>query len=706
MPSELRAAPPDRRIVGLVAAAVALGLVASLAAAAWSGAVEPPPAGLTDAGPGVRWALPLTRFVHDVAAALTVGVLLLAATMVPGATRAAAAALDEPRRAAALKIAAGSGFVWAVAGVVVVILQFADAAGMPLTHPAFGPHLSRSAWSIDVLRVGLISAASAFAVASIAALARSRAATVSAAVIAAFGVLVLGLAGHAGGSADHETAVNAMATHLLAATTWVGGLIALVLLRPVLAQAVAAVARRYSTVALWSFVALGLSGVMAASTRFDRVQDLATPYGTLVVVKVIAFVLLGVAGWSHRRRSLDRLDDDPVSLRSFLGLALGEVLLMAVTFGVATSLARTQPPVPETTANPSAALALTGFPAPSAPTALSWLTDWRVEWLFLATGLLAIGLYLAGVVRLHRRGDRWPVGRTVNWVLGWLLFIWATNGFLGIYGRVTFSWHMTLHMVEAMVVPIFLVLGAPVTLALRALKPRGDGTLGPRELVLGLVHSRYLRAVGNPIFAAAFFFLSLVIFYWTDLFELALTTHTGHLVMTAHFVLAGYFFAWVLVGIDPGPKRWSPPLRLVVLFATITFHAFFGVSMISGTTVLAPDFFETLELPWVPDPLVDQRTGGSIAWAIGELPTLALALIVAVQWSRADKAETKRSDRRAERDNDAELTAYNARLARMAERDSTPGDTGKKRADPRVGMREGGRHGQRSPRAQVPDQDR
>lgn len=284
--------------------------------------------------------------------------------------------------------------------------------------------------------------------------------------------------------------------------------------------------------------------------------------------------------------------------------------------------------------------------------------------------MIGIGLYLAGVIRLHRRGDRWPVGRTINWVLGWLVFIWATNGFLGIYGRVSFSWHMTVHMVEAMIVPIFLVLGAPVTLALRALKPRQDGTLGPRELVLGLVHSPYLKAVGNPIFAAVFFFASLVVFYWTGLFELALTTHTGHLIMTAHFILAGYFFAWVLVGVDPGPKRWSPPLRLVVLFATVAFHAFFGVAMISGTALLAPDFFETLALPWVPDPLADQRTGGSIAWAIGELPTLALALIVAVQWARADKLESRRTDRRADRDSDAELTAYNERLARIAERDA------------------------------------
>lgn len=668
MPSETRSEPASSRNVVVVAVAAVVAVLASLAAAAASGAAAPLPEGLTDAGPAVRWALPLVRAVHDVAASLTVGVLLLAATMVPGRTRASSAAYDEPRRAFALKVAAAAGFVWAVAGITVVVLQFADAAGLPLSHPAFGPELTRSVWAIDVLRVGLISAASAFVVASVAAVARARSTTVAATVLALFGVAVLGLAGHAGGSADHETAVNAMGVHMLSAAVWVGGLLALVVLRPALGAALGVVARRYSTVALWAFVALGISGVMAASTRFAGPADLATGYGLLVLVKVAAFVALGVAGWLHRQRTLDRIDATaPDSGRSFLRLAVGEVVVMAVAFGVATSLARTEPPVPETTENPSAALALTGFPAPDAPTALSWLTAWRVEWLFLATGLLGIGLYLAGVIRLHRRGDRWPVGRTVNWVIGWLVFIWATNGFLGIYGRVAFSWHMTLHMVEAMIVPIFLVLGAPVTLALRALKARQDGTLGPRELVLGLVHSPYLKAVGNPIFAAVFFFASLVVFYWTDLFELALTTHTGHLIMTAHFILAGYFFAWVLVGVDPGPKRWSPPLRLVVLFATVAFHAFFGVAMLSGTALLAPDFFQTIALPWVPDPLADQRAGGSIAWAIGELPTLALALIVAVQWSSADKAESTRTDRKADRDSDAELAAYNARLARMAQ---------------------------------------
>jgi cytochrome c oxidase assembly factor CtaG/putative copper export protein len=671
MSSVPRALPSAERrtalAVGVTVAVLCAGLVASIVAARFSGAVAAPPAGITDAGPVVRAALPLVRVVSDLSAALTLGVLLLAATMIPGATRAASGKPHEPRRALALKVATGSAFTWALAQAVGVVLAFADAAGMPLSDPTFAQQLGASVGPIETLRVGLLSAVAAFVVASGAALATTRGATVALTVVALFGVLVLAPAGHAGGSADHETAVNALGAHLVGVSLWLGGLLGLVVLRRSIGDSLGAVARRYSTLALWCFVVVGVSGVMSASTRLSGWQDLTTDYGLLIVAKVLAFVLLGVAGWWHRRAMLDRIDAG--GRRAFARLAAGETVVMGVAVGIATALARTAPPVPESEPNQSLALSLTGFPAPPAPSALSWVTAWRVEWLFLAVGLLAIGLYVAGVVRLRRRGDAWPVLRTLSWVVGWLLFIYATNGVLGIYGRVAFSWHMTLHMIEAMVVPIFLVLGAPVTLALRTLRPRHDGTLGPRELVLAAVHSRVMSVVGNPVFAAALFFMSLVVFYWTGLFELALSTHTGHLLMTGHFVLTGYLFAWVLIGVDPGPKRWSPALRLIVLFATIAFHAFFGVAMITGTALLGGDFFETIAIPWVTDRLADQRFGGGVAWAIGEFPSLVLALIVAVQWFRSDTAESVRADRRADRDGDAELAAYNARLAQLADRD-------------------------------------
>ena len=276
-------------------------------------------------------------------------------------------------------------------------------------------------------------------------------------------------------------------------------------------------------------------------------------------------------------------------------------------------------------------------------------------------------------MKLQRRGDTWPIHRTILWTLGWIMFVWATSGAPDIWGRVLFSVHMVMHMVIAMVVPLLLVPAAPLTLALRALPSRPDRTWGPREVILQVVHSRAMTVLSNPVVAAALFFGSLAAFYWSPLFELALTTHSGHLLMLAHFFITGYMFTWALIGIDPGPPKWSPAMLLLILFATISFHAFFGVALTGTQFVLAPGFFEQINLPWGPQLLADQERAGEIAWGFGEAPTLILAILVARQWFSRDRQETVRLDRQADRDDDAALRAYNARLGRLGEESKSSG---------------------------------
>lgn len=283
-------------------------------------------------------------------------------------------------------------------------------------------------------------------------------------------------------------------------------------------------------------------------------------------------------------------------------------------------------------------------------------------------GILA-GTYALGVARLRGRGDAWPVLRTVCWFLGLAVLLWVTCSGPAAYGRVMFSAHMVGHMVQSMVVPIFLVLGAPMTLLLRAVHPRADGSRGPREWVLAVLESAYLRGLTHPVVVSFLFAGSLVLFYYSPLFEVALTTHVGHELMHVHFLFAGYLMAWMMIGIDPGPHRPAPPMLLLMLFATMAFHAFFGVALISSTTVLAEDYWTSVERPWGGTLLEDQKLGGGLAWGFGEVPTLALAVILAVQWARSDDREARRRDRRAERDGDAELVAYNAMLAKIAQDD-------------------------------------
>jgi putative copper resistance protein D len=642
------------------AALVALPLATIVGAAAAAPAIGDP-------GPFVRWGLLYARVVHDLAAAATVGLLVSAAFLMPERSR-------TNRRVTATRLAGITAGIWALAAVCLAVLGLADTVGTPVTDPAFAQQFMTFALSYEPTRVQLITAGVAAIVSVGAVVARGRASMAWLAVLAIAGVLPLALAGHAAGAADHSTAVNALAVHLVGVVVWVGGLLALAMMRPLLGGDLTPTARRFSTLAGWCFAAVALSGIQSALLRIGPWSDLATRYGVLLIIKTVALVLLGLAGWGHRRALLPRLDQATGATAAFLRLVLVELGVMGIAMGTAVALARSAPPVPDTPipdADP--AFALTGYPAPPPLTSAAWFTTWRTDWLWLTLALLAVGLYLAGVIRLRRRGDAWPLHRSVLWVLGWALFVYATCAAPGVYGAVLFSAHMVMHMVIAMVVPLLLVPAAPILLALRALPPRRDKTWGPREVIVQVVHSRVMQVLANPIVAAALFFFSLAIFYYSPLFELALRTHTGHVLMVLHFLLTGYLFVWVLVGIDPGPKRWPPLLLLMVLFATMSFHAFFGVVMTSTSSLLAPGFFDLIKLPWMTDPLGNQHEAGAIAWGIGEAPTLALTLMVALAWVRTDRAETRRSDRRADRDGDAELTAYNAHLAELKKQSERKG---------------------------------
>lgn len=612
-----------------------------------------------DPGPLVRWALPVVTTITNLASVTTVGLVGMAAFAIPERAR-------TDRLATAGRYAALAGLVWFAAGGLALLLSFADIAGLPLTDPAYASQLGPYLFSLEVTRVEAISVGLGLVTATGAFVARSRATFAWLFLIGLVGTVVLALTGHAAGSVGHEDAVNAMGFHLLGVTAWVGGLIALVLMRPHLGRDLGAVVGRFSLVATWAFVAVALSGLQSGLQRVDSLDQLASGYGALLIGKAVLLAMLGVVGWQQRRRVTVRLDADSRDGRAFAALALGEVAVMGLAMGLAVALSRSESPNLVLLPQDDSVLALTDYPDPGPMAWSDWFLTWRIDWLFLVLALVAMGLYAAGVMRLRRRGDAWPWLRTAAWMVGWLVFIWATCAGPGIWARILFSVHMVMHMVVAMIVPLFLVPAAPVTLALRSLPARPDKTWGPRELVLHVSHSRLMRALANPVVAAALFFVSLAIFYYSPAFELALTTHTGHLLMMGHFLLTGYLFTWVLVGIDPGPKRYPPLLLLVVLFITISFHAFFGVILTGSEQLLAPGFFGQLTVPWMTDPLGDQVRAGEIAWGVGEAPTLVLALMVARNWVRSDAAATRRQDRQADRDGDAELAAYNAMLSQRA----------------------------------------
>ncbi|MFF4159823.1 cytochrome c oxidase assembly protein [Streptomyces sp. NPDC001678] len=298
------------------------------------------------------------------------------------------------------------------------------------------------------------------------------------------------------------------------------------------------------------------------------------------------------------------------------------------------------------------------------PFTLSRGLQFSSEPFFMIGCLLGLGLYGWGVVRLRRRGDVWPWGRVVAFTLGVLSVALVMCTKLNDYGMVMFSVHMVQHMVISMLSPILLLLGAPVTLTLRALPAAGRGRKGPREWLVALLHSRYMRIITHPAFTIPMFIASLYALYFTPLFDFLMETKTGHIAMMVHFLAVGLVFFWPIMGVDPGPHRPGYVMRMLELFAGMPFHAFFGIALMMASEPMIGTYMHPPASLGI-DALDDQKAGGGIAWAFSEIPSVLVLLALVYQWYRSEQRQAKRSDRAEERSGDKELQAYNAYLASL-----------------------------------------
>ncbi|WP_033717450.1 bifunctional copper resistance protein CopD/cytochrome c oxidase assembly protein [Mycobacterium sp. MAC_080597_8934] len=630
--------------------------------------------GLPDPGPVTTLGLPFLRAAGEIAAVLAVGSFLFAAFLVPPQP---SGVLDADGYRA-LRLGTVASGVWAVCAALLVPLTLSDVSGHPVAdlRPA-------QMWSL----AGLITTASAWrwtailaAATTLASLPVLRWSWAPVLLAASLTTLIpLGLTGHSSAGGSHDLATNGLLIHLVAAALWAGGLLALLAYALRGGQGgghLGLATRRFSTIALWCWVAMALSGLVNAAVRVQPSDLLATGYGRLVLAKAAALCLLGGVGWRQRRvnvAALQAVSTLARARRALLRLTLIEAALFGLTFGIAVGLGRTAPPPPPARL-PSIAEAEIGYDFDGPPTLTRILFDWRFDLIFGTAAIVLAGLYVAGVVRLRRRGDRWPPGRMSSWLLGCLVLLFVTSSGVGRYMPAMFSMHMVVHMCLSMLVPILLALGAPVTLALRALPAAGRGDPpGPREWLLAALHSRFSRLLTNPVVATVLFVAGFYGLYLSNLFDTTASSHAGHLLMNLHFLLSGYLFYWVVIGVDPTPRPIPPLAKLAVVFASLPLHAFFGVVLMGTRKVLGADYYRSLGFSWHTDLLGDQRLGGGIAWSAGEFPLVIVMLALLVQWARSDRRTAKRLDRAADRDDDAELAAYNAMLAQLAGRDK-PGE--------------------------------
>lgn len=625
------------------------------------------PEGPVDSGPITRWGLPLADLVVNVATVGTVGSLVFGVLLAPsrkGSLR--GVGLRAVHRASRWALA------WLVGGLAVLFLTLSDFLAVPPGGPAYMVQLTGYITGTDQGRALVLVAALVFVIAVAARWVISLNIAAFLLLLAVAAILPPVFTGHAATAADHDVATSSMLVHVIAMTLWVGGLIAFVAYGRSSTEVVKTAAPRFSALALWCFAATGVSGLVNAWVRLGGLEPLWTSaYGWLVLGKIVALVALGWLGWRHRRHSLRLLAAGQPN--AFRRLAAGEVVIMIAAIALAVALSRTAPPLPEQEPEVwTIAESLVGHELPPV-TFARLFTEVRPDSTVLMVALLAIVGYVAGVRRMRARGG-WPIARTISWVAGVSLAVFVLNGGLATYGPAMFSAHMAQHMTLTMLVPILLALGAPITLALRALpaSARG-GSRGAREWLLIILHSRIVQLLTNPFVALALYVGTLYGFYFSPLFELAMRSHLAHLVMHVHFIGVGSLYFWPIIGADPMPRRLPHFGRFLLLFASVPFHAFFGVIVMMSSTVIGASWYQTLSLPWV-DIAADQNLGGGIAWGAGELPTVIVLIALVFSWWRADTREARRADRRADEGADAELEAYNAHLARLADKSAAEPD--------------------------------
>lgn len=442
--------------------------------------------------------------------------------------------------------------------------------------------------------------------------------------------------------------------------------------------------RRLGLVAIVALPVLLATEIGMMAFKLQGVGLLDTPTGVMVTARVAIIVaLIGVfaAGWLAWRRGT--LVD-----RRIGRMLTAATLLITAFFTVGVTMTRIPPP--HYFAPTNIMHVLIGFEVDIEPIASVLLTDWRLNLLFAVIAVAALVVYYAALLQLRRRGHAWPLGRSVAWTLGWIVVIIGTSSGFGKYSAADFGLHMVVHMSLNMLAPMLLVMGGVVTLLLRATAVSGgDRAASFHDWLTSALNWPMLRFLYNPILVFVLFVASYYGLYLTGLFEEAIKFHWAHQAMNLHFLIVGYLYYGLVIGVDRPPRPLPHLGKLGFVLAAMPFHAFFGVILMTSTTVIAENFYRSLKLPWTDDLLMAQYIGGGVAWAGGEIPLLIVVITLGVQWARQDKREAARTDRHLDSGLDDDFEEYNAMLAKLQQRSTRTSATPSASASPPSSPSEG-----------------
>lgn len=465
---------------------------------------------------------------------------------------------------------------------------------------------------------------------------------------------------------DHDWATDAVGLATFATVALCSGALGALVATAVDAGSGGAAVRRYHRAVLPLVGVLAVGYGIAAWQQLAGVSPLATAFGLPVVAGFATVALLGVS-WLWRQFA-ERGRDAGTWRRPLSSVARDVVLLI---LGLTSLTAASYLPPPRYLVPQNIQINYLGYEVNLPATLERLVSLGRPNLLWVALSVAAIGLYLWGVVRAHRRGERWPVSRLLFWLAGWGLTLYLAVSGLWMYSTAVFSWHMLVHMTVNMMIPVLCVLGAPISLVYAASRPRRPDELpGAQEILTGLSEDRLVRIVLSPPLVWLVYVGSLFLVYFSPLFPWLMRYHWGHQLMLLHFMIAGYAFFAMLVGPDRHPWQLPYIVRFALLVSVMPFHAIFAVGIMTARSVLGEAFYRSIDVGWVGDLLNDQSIAGQVTWFTGEVPAVLAVILLAAQWFRSDSSRAAAADRLVDAGGSQdELAAYNDMLAELAERD-------------------------------------
>jgi cytochrome c oxidase assembly factor CtaG len=267
------------------------------------------------------------------------------------------------------------------------------------------------------------------------------------------------------------------------------------------------------------------------------------------------------------------------------------------------------------------------------PEPVAAFTHWTPQPIAIVVAFALGAGYLYGL----RRADRpWPTWRIAVFAAGLVLLVWTSCGFLQVYGGSLYWVWTTQTLVLWLVVPIVILSGHPVQLA--------RTVAGPQGRIQRVLHSRFVRVVGNPLVGPALVpLLSGVLFFgplpeWT-----VRSAPFGWLVQLA-LLLVGGLMVLPLVGLDEDASSLAVGLSLAVGCFELVLDALPGVVLRLHNGLVTGWFDHRARHAWTPDALHDQHVAGAVLWCIAEIIDLPFLVLVYRRWLRADARDAAEVD--------------------------------------------------------------